>query len=50
MALARKIQHLQETIGMIGLYLIGLHAAAALFHCYCLRENTLVRMLPGRQR
>lgn len=48
--LARNIQHLHETIGAIGYYLIGLHAAAALFHHYCMRDDTLVRMLPRRPR
>ncbi|CAM5184294.1 Cytochrome b561 OS=Castellaniella defragrans OX=75697 GN=HNR28_000083 PE=3 SV=1 [Castellaniella defragrans] len=47
-ALARTIQDIHETIGNIGLYLIGLHAAAALFHHYWMRDNTLRRMLPGR--
>jgi cytochrome b561 len=28
--------------------LIGLHAAAGLFHHYWVRDNTLTRMLPGR--
>ena len=32
----------------IGYFLIGGHAAAALFHHYFVRDNTLRRMLPGR--
>lgn len=38
-----------EEIGNIGMLLIGLHAAAALYHHYFLRDNTLVRMLPFRK-
>ncbi len=31
----------------VGYFLIGLHAAAALFHHYVMRDNTLARMLPA---
>lgn len=37
-----------ETAGTVGYFLIGLHAAAALFHHYVVRDNTLRRMLPSR--
>ncbi|MFC5437088.1 cytochrome b [Rhodanobacter umsongensis] len=47
-ALADSVKELHETIGTIGYYLIGLHAAAALFHHYVARDNTLLRMLPRR--
>lgn len=47
-ALARNIQDIHETIGTLGFYLIGLHAAAALFHHTIMRDNTLLRMLPAR--
>ena len=47
-ALSRSLKEIHETIGTIGYYLIGLHAAAALFHHYLLRDNTLRRMLPAR--
>ncbi|MEO8857686.1 MAG: cytochrome b/b6 domain-containing protein, partial [Burkholderiaceae bacterium] len=43
----RNLKDIHETIGTIGYYLIGLHAAAALFHHYVLRDNTLARMLPA---
>lgn len=46
--LARNIKEIHETIGVIGYYLLGLHAAAALFHHYFLKDNTLKRMLPTR--
>lgn len=45
---ARTLKDLHETIGEVGYYLIGLHAVAALFHHYFVRDNTLRRMLPGR--
>ena len=44
--LASQIQEIHETIGTIGYYLVGLHAAAALFHHYFVKDNTLRRMLP----
>ena len=47
-ALADAIGELHETIGIAGYYLVGLHAAAAQFHHYVLRDNTLLRMLPQR--
>lgn len=49
-ALADSFKEIHETIGTIGYYLIGLHAAAALFHHYVARDNTLLRMLPRRNR
>lgn len=47
--LAGQIKELHETIGTIGYYLVGLHAAAALFHHYVVQDDTLLRMLPGRR-
>lgn len=44
--LADLIKEIHETGGTIGYFLIGLHAAAALFHHYFVRDNTLRRMLP----
>ena len=46
--LAHTIEEIHETAGLVGYYLIGLHAAASLFHHYLVKDNTLVRMLPGR--
>ncbi|MGV3583151.1 MAG: cytochrome b [Methylophilus sp.] len=46
--LARTLKELHETGGTIGYFLIGLHAVAALFHHYIVRDNTLLRMLPKR--
>jgi len=47
-ALAHDLKEVHETFGTVGYFLIGLHALAALFHHYIARDNTLVRMLPGR--
>ncbi|MGH8122993.1 MAG: cytochrome b [Rudaea sp.] len=49
-ALGHSLEDIHETIGTIGYYLVGVHAAAALFHHYILRDNTLRRMLPWRSR
>lgn len=46
--LAKQIEEIHEIVGELGYYLIGLHAAAALFHHYIRRDNTLLRMLPHR--
>ncbi len=47
---AEQVQELHETGGTVGYFLLGLHAAAALFHHYVLKDNTLVRMLPRKGR
>lgn len=46
-ALASTIKEVHETVATIGYGLIGLHAAAALWHHYVQRDNTLSRMLPA---
>ena len=46
--LAEQLKEVHETIGTIGYFLIGAHALAALFHHYVTRDDTLVRMLPGK--
>lgn len=46
-AFAGQIKEIHETFGTIGYYLIGLHAAAALFHHYFVKDDTLKRMMPG---
>lgn len=48
-ALARQVQEIHETVGRAGYWLIGLHAIAALFHHYFMRDDTLLRMLPRRE-
>lgn len=47
-ALAKRIEDLHEVGANIGLALIGLHAAAALFHHHLMGDDTLRRMLPRR--
>lgn len=42
--LAERTEELHVTLATIGYFLIGLHAAAALFHHYVQRDNTLRRM------
>lgn len=49
-ALGHQFEEIHETIGTIGYYLVGLHAGAALFHHYLLRDDTLLRMLPRRRK
>lgn len=48
-SLAELLEEIHETAANIGYFLVGLHAAAALFHHYVLRDNTLWRMLPRRR-
>src|SRR5690606_731824 len=47
-ALAGQIKDVHELLGQAGYWLIGLHAAAALFHHYLRRDDVLQRMLPQR--
>ena len=49
-ALAGDFKELHETLAVAGYWLIGLHAAAALFHQYVRRDGTLLRMLPQRHQ
>jgi len=46
-SLATAVDDVHEAIATAGYWLIGLHAAAALFHHYIVRDNTLRLMLPG---
>ncbi len=45
---AEQIEEVHELGGTIGYWLIGLHAAASLFHHYILRDRVLARMIPLR--
>lgn len=47
-AFAETVKEVHEVIGTLGYFLIGLHAAAALFHHYVVKDNTVMRMLPGK--
>ena len=46
-ALAGQVKELHETVATIGYFLVGLHAVAALFHHYIVKDDTLRRMMPG---
>ena len=46
---AGTLKELHQTIGVLGYYLIGLHALAAVFHHHMLKDDTLTRMLPVRK-
>ena len=48
-ASASSLEDVHETVGTIGYYLIGLYAAATLYHHYFMPDNTLLRMLPRRK-
>lgn len=45
----KQLKELHEFFGTVGYYLIGLHAVAALYHHYIVRDNTLTRMLPEQK-
>ncbi|MGK3142195.1 cytochrome b561 [Pantoea sp. C2G6] len=45
-ATASMLINLHETLAPLGYWLIGLHALAALFHHYFLRDTTLRRIMP----
>lgn len=49
-ALGDALEEIHETIGTFGYYLVGLHAAAALFHHYFMGDDTLARILPWSGR
>ncbi|MCX8956241.1 cytochrome b561 [Erwinia psidii] len=44
--LASTLIDWHETLAPLGYWLIGLHAVAALFHHYVMKDNTLRRMMP----
>ena len=46
-ALGGQVKELHETVATIGYFLVGLHAVAALFHHYIVKDDTLRRMMPG---
>jgi cytochrome b561 len=48
--LSKQVKEIHEVAGKVGYFFIGLHALAALFHHYILRDNGLSRMLPGKQQ
>jgi cytochrome b561 len=46
--LAGNIKEIHETVGSLGYALIGVHTVAALYHHYIMHDNTMQRMLPGK--
>lgn len=46
--LGSSLSEVHGTLGNVILWLAGLHAAAALYHHYVLRDRVLRTMLPGR--
>ena len=47
--LGLSVAELHTTLGNVILWVAGLHAVAALFHHFFLRDGVLLSMLPGRQ-
>lgn len=47
--LASSLKEIHGTLGKIGYFIIGLHALAALYHHYIMKDGTLKRMLPTRK-
>ncbi|RKQ39563.1 cytochrome b561 [Enterobacter sp. R1(2018)] len=43
------VKEIHEFIANTGYFVIGIHAFAALFHHYIWKDNTLLRMLPGKK-
>ncbi len=44
------LKSIHETLGNAGYFFIAFHAAAALFHHYVQKDNTLLRMIPGSKK
>jgi cytochrome b561 len=49
-AFAETVAEVHEVIGTLGYGLIAVHTAAALFHHYVVKDNTLMRMLPRKSQ
>lgn len=47
--MAKSIKEIHETGATVGYFLIGFHTAAALYHHYVVRDDTLLRMMPRRE-
>jgi cytochrome b561 len=47
--LGKSIEEVHEYVGMLGYYLIGFHALAALVHHYIQKDDTLTRILPEKK-
>ncbi|WP_461480818.1 cytochrome b [Porticoccus sp.] len=47
--MAKFIKELHEIGGTLGYFLVGIHAVAALFHHYLIKDNTLLRIIPRKR-
>lgn len=47
--LAETLIGWHETLAPLGYWLIAAHTAAALFHHYVMKDNTLLRMMPAKR-
>lgn len=47
--LSKLIKEVHEFVGTTGYFLIGLHAVAALYHHYVVRDDTMTRILPEQK-
>jgi cytochrome b561 len=45
---AEQVEEIHKLGGSLGYWLIGIHAAASLFHHYVLRDPVFLRMMPSR--
>jgi cytochrome b561 len=46
--LVKSLEAIHSLLGTVGYFLIGIHAAAGLYHHYVVRDNTLLRIWPKR--
>ncbi|TNE81539.1 MAG: cytochrome b [Gammaproteobacteria bacterium] len=46
---AEVLEEIHEIGGTLGYFLIAIHTVAALVHHYVFKDNTLLRMLPGKR-
>lgn len=46
--MAGSIKNIHELIANTGYFVIGIHAIAALYHHYVMKDDTLVRMMPKK--
>lgn len=46
--MAGSIKNIHEWIANTGYFVIGIHAIAALYHHYVVKDDTLIRMMPKK--
>ncbi|SLM61997.1 MULTISPECIES: cytochrome b561 [Dickeya] len=47
--MAHTLKEIHELLANLGYFLVGIHAIAALYHHYVVRDDTLLRMMPGKK-